>query len=145
MPYYRAGRMGCGGMLARSVLLMLLMIIGLVCVANRSWFEAKARTSIYGSRPEIHAGKLFRPGASAMEDGVLQTAVLIGGTPHIRVTSPTVAWLHHHKDAVCRNGTCTAVATPKSFLGSGGVTIGMVLAGLLAGYVMWTLIVGDDR
>jgi hypothetical protein len=123
---------------------MLLLVVGLVCVANRSWFEARVRKAIYGNRPEIHAGRLFRPGASAVEDGVFQTAVLIGGKPYVRVTSPTEAWRRHHKDAVCHKGTCTAAATPKNFLGSGGVTIGVVLACLLGGYAMWTLIVGDD-
>jgi hypothetical protein len=141
MPYYRVSRMSCGGLLAQIVLVVILGIVGLICFANRSWFEAKAINAVYGDGSKIHAGAAFRPGATAVEDGVRQTAVLVAGAPHVQVTSPTAKWREHHKDAVCGHGVCTAAATSKSF-GSGTV-VGTMLGGILLSYVVWIMVVGD--
>ncbi|MGI8330941.1 hypothetical protein ACRYCC_13325 [Actinomadura scrupuli] len=146
MPYYRVSRMSCGGLLAQIVLVVILGVVGLICFANRSWFEAKAINAVYGDSSKIHAGAAFRPGATAVEDGVRQTAVLIAGAPHVQVSSPTAEWRERHKDAVCSHGICTAAATPKSF-GSGfgsGTVFGGLLGGLLLSYVVWVMVVGDS-
>jgi hypothetical protein len=129
-------------MLARIVLVVILAVIGLICFANRSWFEARAINAMYGDASKIHAGAAFQPGASAIEDGVRQTAVLVKGAPHVQVTSPTAAWREHHKDAVCVRNVCTAPASPKS-LGSVPV-VGSMLGGLLLAYVVWVMVVGDS-
>ena len=145
MPYYRVTRMGCGGLFVRVVLLAMMGILALVCIGNRSWIEHQAADAIYGDRLAIHAGSSFRPGVSAVEDGVRQTAVLVGGTPHVQVTSPTADWLKAHKDAVCEHKVCTAAATRKSLPGSGGGLAFGSLAGMaLFAYMVWTLLVGDD-
>jgi hypothetical protein len=145
MSYYRATRLGCRGLLARGVLVGMLGLAVLVFVANRSWFETKALNRIYGNRPAIHVGKQFTPGASAVEDGVRQTAVLVGGTPHVRVTSPTTEWLRRHKDALCDDGGCIAAATSKKFAGGGGLDLGTALAALLVCFLGWTLLTDDGR
>lgn len=143
MSLFRAGR-GCGGLVARIVLVAMLAIVGLICVANRSWIEAKAINAIYGGRPQIHAGKYFEPGATVKEDGVRQTAVLVKGKPHVRVTSPTPEWRRQHKDATCKDDVCTAPATEEKFLGSGGIDLVGILAGLLVCYLVWVLLVDND-
>jgi hypothetical protein len=144
MPYYRVTRLGCGGILIRSGFVVLLGIAALICVANRSWFEAKAVNAVYGDQRKIHLGENFRPGAAAVEDGVRQTAVLIGRAPHVRVTTPTAAWLRHHKDAVCHHGVCTAAATPKRFMGRRvSISVSTVLAMLLVAFIIWTLLTED--
>jgi hypothetical protein len=138
-------RVGCGGFVARAALIMMVGIVALICVANRSWFESKILNAMYGHRPEIHLGKQFRPGSTAVEDGVRQTAIMIRGVPHVRVTAPTAAWRRHHQDAVCTQDACTAQATAKWFPGAAGVGLGGLLAALLAGYIVWTVLVGDDN
>lgn len=138
------GRTGCGGCLARVVLLVMLAIVVLICVANRSWLHEKILNAMYDGRPQIHAGEYFRPGASAVEDGVRQTAVMIDGKPHVKVTEPTKEWLRKHKDAECKDDVCTAAATHEEFSGAGGIDIGTILAGLLVCYIFWVLVVGDD-
>ena len=145
MPYYRIRRIGCGGLIGRIVLLLILGVVALICLANRSWFENRALDMLYGTTPKIHAGKAFHPGASAVEDGMRQTAVLVHGLPHVQVAAPpSQAWMSHHKDAVCKHDVCVAVATSKNFAG-GQLGIGSVLAALLGGYIMWILVVGDDE
>ncbi|MCO6009171.1 hypothetical protein NE236_29800 [Actinoallomurus purpureus] len=119
-------------------------IVALICIANRSWFEAKAVDAIYKDRRAIHVGKDFRPGATALEDGVRQTAVLVGRAPHVRVTSPTAVWLKHHKDAVCKRDVCTAAATPLKFVGGVGIGLGTLGAMLVVLVIGWTLLF-DDR
>ncbi|WP_433183074.1 hypothetical protein [Actinoallomurus sp. CA-150999] len=144
MPYYRVKRLGCGGLLIRSAFVALVGIVALICIANRSWFEAKAVNALYGDRRAIHLGKEFRPGATAFEDGVRQTAVLVDHDPHIRVESPTATWLRHHRDAVCKHDVCTAAATPlKNFVGV-GIGMSAVLAMLVVLFAGWTLL-SDDR
>jgi hypothetical protein len=145
MSYYRVSRLGCGGLLARSVLVVMMGIVALICVANRSWIEGKALNAFYGNRPQIHLGEQFTPGATAVEDGLRQTAVLIGGAPHVRVTSPTADWLRNHKDAVCKHDVCTAAATRAKFAGSGGIDFVGALAGLLLCFIVWTVLTEDDR
>jgi hypothetical protein len=142
MPYYRASRMSCGGVLARVVLMFILGAVGLICFANRSWFEAQAVNAMYGDSSRIHAGAAFRPGATAVEDGVRQTAVLIAGTAHIQASSPPAAWRNHHKDAVCSHNLCTAAATPKGF--GAGPVYGTLLGGLLFAYILWIMVTGDS-
>ena len=144
MPYYRVSRVGCGGLLARVVMLAMLGILALICIGNRGWFEHRAMDAVYGKRLAIHAGSSFHPGVTAMEDGVRQTAVLIGGLPHVRVTGPTPAWLKAHKDAVCKHDVCTAAATRKNLPGGGGLALSSLAGMALLGYVAWTLLVGDD-
>lgn len=145
MPYTRAGRGGCGGLIVRIVTVMMLAIVALVLVANRSWVEGKVLNRLYDGRPEIHAGKHFRPGATAVEDGVTQTAVLIHGEPHVRVSSPTALWRADHKDATCHDGVCTAAATRKSFSGGGGVDLVGIGAVALVIYLVWVLLVDNDN
>ncbi|WP_143227012.1 hypothetical protein [Actinomadura mexicana] len=123
---------------------MMMGIVLIICVANRSWLQAKAVNAIYEGRPRIHAGKYFEPGATAMEDGVRQTAVLIKDKPHVRVTSPPDEWREKHEDAKCKGKVCTAAATRESFTGGGAIDIGSILAGLLLCYFIWLLINGDD-
>lgn len=145
MHYNRfSTRIGCGGVIARAVLVMMVGIVALICIADRSWFENRIANALYGDRPEIHLGRQFRPGATAVEDGVRQTAVTIRGVPSVRVTAPTGVWRRHHRDAVCANGRCTARATAKRFPGAAGIGLGGLLAALLAGYIAWTVLVGDD-
>ena len=140
----RRPRTGCVGCLGRIVLLVMLGIVVLICVANRAWLHEKALNAIYDDRPQIHAGKYFNPGGSAVEDGVRQTAVLIDGKPHVRVESPTDEWHKNHKDAKCKDDVCTAAATPEEFVGAGGIDIGAIIAGLLVCYLFWIIVVGDD-
>ncbi|NYE11447.1 hypothetical protein [Actinomadura citrea] len=123
---------------------MMMGIVLIICVANRSWLQAKAVNAIYENRPQIHAGKYFEPGATAVEDGVRQTAVLIKDKPYVRVTSPPDEWREKHEDAKCKGRVCTAPATHESFTGGGAIDIGSVLAGLLLCYFIWLLINGDD-
>ncbi len=145
MPYYRVSRLGCGGLLARVVMLVMVGIVGLICIGNRGWIEQRAIRAVYGKQLAIHSGSSFRPGVSAMEDGVRQTAVLIGGVPHVQVTKPTQAWLKAHKDAVCKHEVCTAVATPKNLPGgAGGMALSSLLGVALIGWVAWAVITGDD-
>jgi hypothetical protein len=146
MPYYRVSRLGCGGLVARVVMLVMLGILALICIGNRGWIEQRALHAVYGNRPAIHTGGSFRPGMSAVEDGVRQTAVLIGGVPHIRVTKPTKDWLKGHKDAICKHDVCTALAT-KAHLpdaGGGGLALGSLLGLALLGYIVWILVAGDE-
>jgi hypothetical protein len=143
MRAYRVGRVGCGGLLFRAALLTTLLVAALICVANRSWFEDRLVTAMHGDRPKIHLGARFEPGATVTEDGVRQTAVLIDGAPHVRVESPNPEWRRHHKDARCKGDICTAAATHADFRGGAGLALGGLLAALLAGYIAWTLIVGD--
>jgi hypothetical protein len=140
-----SGRLGCGGVVARGVLIAMMGVVVLICIANRSWFEARAMNALYQHRPEIHVGGQFKPGASAVEDGVRQTAVMVGTVPSVRVSAPTAAWKRHHPDAVCADGSCTARATAKKFAGAAGVGLTTVLAGLLVCYVVWVLLAGDER
>lgn len=142
MPYYRVTRMSFGIVLARVVLALFLGIAGLVCIANRAWFEGQAMNAIYGDGARIHLGSSFQPGASAIEDGVRQTAVLIGGKPHIKVISPSALWHAHHPDAVCTRNVCTAAATSKTFVRAAG-GLGSVLGVLLFGYIIWVVVAGD--
>jgi hypothetical protein len=145
MRYSRFGGLGCGGVIMRGLLVSMLGIVALICIANRSWFEAKAIDAMYGERARIHQGEQFKPGAVVTEDGVRQTAVLVKGVPHVRVTSPTEEWRDEHKDAECERDVCTAPATKLSPL-PGGATGGVtgLLAALLMIYVVWTLLMGDD-
>ncbi|HEY8480766.1 MAG TPA: hypothetical protein VIL71_13155 [Spirillospora sp.] len=123
----------------------MLATVVLILVANRSWVHKKIINAMYDGRPQIHAGKYFRPGASAEEDGVRQTAVLIDGKPHVQVTKPTKEWHAHHKDAKCKGDVCTAAATPESFPGAGGIDIASIAAMLLVLYIFWVLVIdGDD-
>lgn len=140
----RRPRTGCVGCLGRIVLLVMLGFVVLICVANRAWLHEKALNAIYDDRPQIHAGKYFNPGGSAVEDGVRQHAVLIDGKPHVRVESPPDAWHANHKDAKCKDDVCTAAAKPEDFVGAGGIDIGGIIAGLLLCYIVWILIIGDD-
>lgn len=144
MFYRRSAGLGCFGLIARIVLLVMMGIVLIICVANRSWLQAKAVNAIYEGRPQIHAGKYFEPGATAVEDGVRQTAVLIKDKPHVRVTSPPDEWREKHDDAKCKGKVCTAAATHESFTGGGAIDIGGVLAGLLLCYFIWLMINGDD-
>ncbi|MEV0662613.1 hypothetical protein ACIBI3_22820 [Actinomadura luteofluorescens] len=144
MFYRRSAGLGCIGLIARVVLLVMMGIVLIICVANRSWLQAKAVNAIYENRPQIHAGKYFKPGATAVEDGVRQTAVLIDDKPHVRVESPPEEWLDKHKGAKCKRHVCTALATHEKFNGGGAIDIGSVLAGLLLCYFVWLLINGDD-
>jgi hypothetical protein len=136
--------LGCIGLIARIVLIVMMGIVLIICVANRSWLQEKAVNAIYDDRPRIHAGKYFEPGATAVEDGVEQTAVMIDDKPHVRVKSPPDEWLDEHRGAECKNHVCTAPATRESFTGGGAIDIGSVLAGLLLCYFVWLLINGDD-
>ncbi|GAA3973973.1 hypothetical protein GCM10023085_65570 [Actinomadura viridis] len=140
MLFSRDGGRGCGTLVARVVLVVMLAI---TAFASRSWFEGKALDAIYGNRPRIHAGDHFEPGATAVEDGVRQTAVLIRDVPHVRVTSPTPEWRRNHKDAKCDDGVCTARATHEKYLG--GIDLMSVLAGLLVCYLVWILLVDTGR
>ncbi|NDU71658.1 hypothetical protein GWI34_03310 [Actinomadura sp. DSM 109109] len=126
------------------MLVVMMGIVLIICLANRSWLQEKAVNAIYEDRPKIHAGKYFEPGASAVEDGVLQTAVMIRDKPHVRVKSPPEEWMDAHDDAKCKDKVCTAAATKKKFTGGGAIDIGSVLAGLLLCYFIWLLINGDD-
>ncbi|GGT76266.1 hypothetical protein GCM10010177_37970 [Actinomadura citrea] len=144
MFYRRSPGLGCFGLIARIILLVMMGIVLIICVANRSWLQAKAVNAIYENRPQIHAGKYFEPGATAVEDGVRQTAVLIKDKPYVRVTSPPDEWREKHEDAKCKGRVCTAPATHESFTGGGAIDIGSVLAGLLLCYFIWLLINGDD-
>lgn len=143
MPLIRAGR-GCGALIVHVVLVATLGIVALSCVANRSWIEEKIVSAVYQDRPKIHAGERFTPGATAREDGVRQTAVLVHGDPHVRVTSPTKRWRANHEDATCRGDVCTAAATPQDFLGEDGIDIAALPAGLLACYLVWALLIDND-
>jgi hypothetical protein len=143
MPYYSGRTLGCGGVLARAVVIMMLGVVGLICFANRSWFAAKAIDTIYGQRSAIHLGRAFRPGATAVEDGVRQTAVSIAGRPYVRVTSPTAAWRRDHRDAVCERHVCTAAATPRRSASGRTVGIGTALGVILAAIVFWLVIMDD--
>lgn len=145
MPYYRVNRIGCGGIITRIVLVVMLGIVVLVCIANRAWLTKQAVDAIYGDRPEIHAGEYFTPGASAEEDGVRQTAVMIHGVPHVRVKSPSHQWRDAHKDATCDHDVCTARATKGSFFGEGGFSLVGLGAVLLMGYFVWLFLFYDDR
>lgn len=140
MPYYRSSRLGCNGVIARCVLVAMMGIVALICIANWSWFEGRTLEALYGDRPKIHLGEHFKQGASAVEDGVRQTAILVDGKQFVQVKRPTPEWRRKHKDAVCQRGTCTAAATPGKFTGSGSWSIGALLAGLLFGWIVWTLI-----
>lgn len=142
--YRRSTGLGCIGLMARIVLLVMMGIVLIICVANRSWLQAKAVNAIYEDRPKIHAGKYFEPGATAVEDGVRQEAVLIDEKPYVRVKSPPDEWREKHKGAKCKNRVCTAPATRESFTGGGAIDIGSVLAGLLLLYFIWLLFNGDD-
>lgn len=124
-------------------MLVFLGIVALLCIANRSWIEDRTIGMINSSQPGIHAGTSFKPGVSAVEDGVRQTAVLIRGVPHVQVTSPPRTWLDHHKDAVCTHNVCVATATSRS---SGGGAVGdlaALLAALLFGWIVWIMVVDD--
>ena len=145
VPYYRVNRVGCGGIITKIVLVVLLGVAALVAVANRSWLEGLAINAIYDDRPKIHAGAYFTPGASAVEDGMRQTAVLIDGAPHVRVTSPPRAWRSERKDVKCADHVCTARATKGDFLGAGGMSLVGLLALLLVGYFVWLFLFYDDR
>lgn len=136
-------RVGCGGLLAAGVIVVVLGIVGLVLIATRSWWGEKVVNAVHDDRPKIHAGRYFSPGATVTEDGVPQTAVMIKGKPHVRVSSPPGSWKREHRNAVCVREVCTAPATSEHFAGVGAVTLGGVGAVLLAGFVTWTLIMGD--
>lgn len=135
---------GCGGWLAHAILMVTMAILALVCFAGRGWIEDKIVSEVYGQRPKIHAGKHFEPGATAVEDGERQTALLIGGKPHVKVTSPPREWLDKHRDARCKRDVCTARATPARFLGANGFSLTALLAALMVCYITWVLIIGDD-
>ncbi|MEV5751294.1 hypothetical protein AB0L00_26025 [Actinoallomurus sp. NPDC052308] len=143
MPYYRARRLGCGGVLVGAGFVALMGIVALICIANRSWFEGKVTNAIYGDRRAIHLGKEFKPGATAEEDGVRQTAVLIDRAPHVRVTSPPDKWLKNHKDAVCKHDVCTAAATPLKSVGGVGIGLGGLAAMGVVVYAVYSLLFDD--
>lgn len=145
MPYYRVNRAGCGGIITKIVLVVLLGVVVLVAVANRSWIQGLVINGIYDDRPKIHAGEYFTPGAKAVEDGVRQTAVLVHGAPHVRAVSPPHEWRDAHKDASCRHDVCTARATEGHFFGAGGTSVVGLLAFLLVGYIVWLFLFYDDR
>jgi hypothetical protein len=145
VPYTRISRAGCGGLLARIVMIVFLGIVALICIANRSSIETRVTNALHGNRPKIHAGPHFTPGTTATEDGVKQTAVIINHTPHIQAISPPAAWHQNHPDAICTKQTCIAKATPKTFPTTRATDLTTALALLLLTFVTWTLIKGDSH
>lgn len=140
--FFYSPRIGCIGVLAQVVIVVFLGIVALICVANRTWFHEQALEMMHGEKAKLYAGPTFEPGAVVQENGMRLEAVMKDDKPYVSVANPTDAWRDEHKDADCDRKVCLVPASSMGLAANIGYA-GSLLSVALAGWIMWTLIVGD--